>query len=474
MAPNGTLATLQGGERSCSRASARMRGMNDYLAAALDLTGTRPKLRDIHAVRSGIETIVRLAVFGTPGEQALARYAIHAAAPELGAVSSSILGLYTARGSGDVSGFTAPAVNIRGLGFDMARALFRAMKATNGAATIFELARSEMGYTHQEPAELAAVVLGAAIAEDYTGPVFIQGDHFQANAKRFSADPEGETAALEELIRKSVAAQFYCIDIDASTLVDLSFDRVTDQQAPNARLTARLARLVRELEPAGITISIGGEIGEVGKHNSTVEELGSYVDGFREIVGPSFTGLAKVSVQTGTTHGGIPLPDGSIARVAIDFDTLEQMSRVARDRYGMAGAVQHGASTLPDDLFHRFPAVETAEIHLATGFQNLIMDHECFPADLMQEMHAYAEANFANERSAGETEIQFFYKTRKKLWGPFKRQVWDLPADIRQAFSHTLQDKFEFLIHQLKANDTREITLRHVIQQPVEIEPPLV
>ena len=35
--------------------------------------------------------------------------------------------------------------------------------------------------------------------------------------------------------------------------------------------------------------------------------------------------------------------------------------------YGLAGAVQHGASTLPDELFHRFPAVETAEIHLATG-----------------------------------------------------------------------------------------------------------
>src|SRR5690606_20612403 len=128
----------------------------------------------------------------------------------------------------------------------------------------------------------------------------------------------------------------------------LSFESVREQQANNSKVTARLSKLIRELEPAGIPISIGGEIGEVGKHNSTVEELTEYVEGFQEIVGPDFEGLAKVSVQTGTSHGGIPLPDGTIASVAIDFDTLRELSRVGRERFGMAGAVQHGASTLPD------------------------------------------------------------------------------------------------------------------------------
>jgi fructose/tagatose bisphosphate aldolase len=446
--------------------------MNAALAEALDLSGARPVLRDAGSVRQHIDEIVRLAVFGSAGEQALARYAIHSAAPQLGATPSSIAGVYAARGRGEVSGFTVPAVNIRGMAYDLSRALFRAIKSNNATATVFELARSEMGYTYQDPSELAAVVLASAIAEDYQGPVFIQGDHFQANAKKFATDAEGETRALEDLIHQAVAAQFYCIDIDASTLVDLSFDRVSDQQAPNAKLTARLAKLVRELEPKGVTISIGGEIGEVGKNNSTVEELTAYVDGFRDIVGPDFTGISKVSVQTGTSHGGIPLPDGSIAKVAIDFETLREMSRVSRERYGMAGAVQHGASTLPDELFHRFPEVETAEIHLATGFQNLMMDHPSFPAELLKEMHAFANSELAGERTPEETDVQFFYKTRKKAWGPFKRQAWDMPAEIRAELGKTLQDKFEFLIRQLKANDTREITLRYVEQTPVEIEPP--
>jgi fructose/tagatose bisphosphate aldolase len=451
-----------------------MRGMNATLAQALNLSGNRASLRDPKAVQQQIDAIVHLAVFGTAEERALARYAIHAAAPQLGAVSSSIAGLYNARGRGEVSGFTVPAVNIRGMAYDMSRALFRAMKQTGAAATVFELARSELGYTHQDPSELAAVVLAGAIAEHYEGPVFIQGDHFQANAKKFATDAEGETRALEDLIRQAIAAQFYCIDIDASTLVDLSFERVSDQQAPNAQLTARLAKLVRQLEPEGVEVSIGGEIGEVGKENSTVEELTSYVDGFRGIVGTEMQGISKVSVQTGTSHGGIPLPDGSIARVAIDFETLRELSRVSRERYGMAGAVQHGASTLPDELFHRFPEVDTAEIHLATGFQNLLMDHERFPAGLLAEMRAYADRDLADERKDGETETQFFYKTRKKAWGPFKQQTWEMPAEIRAELGQALEDKFVFLIRQLKATDTKDVTLRHVVQKPIEMEPPAV
>ena len=141
-----------------------------------------------------------------------------------------------------------------------------------------------------------------------------------------------------------------------------------------------------------MTVSIGGEIGEVGKQNSTEAELRAYLDGYHgraaqrgAATGPS--GLSKVSVQTGTSHGGVPLPGGGVAEVKLDFGTLERLSAVART-YGLAGAVQHGASTLPDELFHRFPKVETAEIHLATGFQNSLYEHPAFPRDLLAEIEA--------------------------------------------------------------------------------------
>ncbi len=33
-------------------------------------------------------------------------------------------------------------------------------------------------------------------------------------------------------------------------------------------------------EPAGVTVSVGGEIGEVGGKNSDIHELHAYMDGF--------------------------------------------------------------------------------------------------------------------------------------------------------------------------------------------------
>ena len=80
-------------------------------------------------------------------------------------------------------------------------------------------------------------------------------------------------------------------------------------------------------------------------------------------------GISKISIQTGTSHGGVVLLDGTIAKVSVDFDTLLKLSRIARKQYGMGGAVQHGASTLPEDAFSKFVEAEAVEVHLATNFE---------------------------------------------------------------------------------------------------------
>ena len=268
-----------------------------------------------------------------------------------------------------------------------ARQAFAAAIERDAGAVIFEIAKSEMAYTDQRPAEYTAVILAAAIREGWPGPVFLQGDHFQFNATRWKADAEAEMSGLRDLTREAVAAGFLNIDIDSSTLVDLSQPTVPEQQAVNAANTAALTRLIRELEPDGVTISIGGEIGEVGKSNSTEEELRAYLSGYYGRLGDGgLTGISKVSIQTGTSHGGVPMPDGSVASVKIDFDTMRRLSTVAREEFGLAGCVQHGASTLPDEAFHHFPANGAAEIHLATGFQNILYDAGGLPAELRAEM----------------------------------------------------------------------------------------
>ena len=315
---------------------------------------------------STIDTLVYESVFN-PDEQVKAklRWLIRELARNLGSGSASIQNLYTAFGKGEVSGFTVPAVNIRGITYDFARAMFRVAKKHNIGPFVFEIAKSEMGYTDQRPDEYSACVLAAAVKENYSGPVFIQGDHFQFNAKKFVQDPQKETETIKSLIKEAIAAQFYNIDIDSSTLVDLSKATIDEQQRNNYELAAEMTALIRELEPNGVTVSVGGEIGEVGGKNSTPEEFRAYMQGYVKSLNSrkhGATTISKISVQTGSSHGGVPLPDGTVAQVKIDFKVLEEISKISRTEYGMAGAVQHGASTLPEELFDKFPGIGTAEI----------------------------------------------------------------------------------------------------------------
>ena len=410
-----------------------------------------------------MDDLVRAAVFGDQDTRDNARWLIWEIGQNIGVVPSSIHDLYLARGRGETGGYTVPAINVRGMSYDTARSIFRTAMKLNAGAFLLEIARSEIAYTDQRPAEYVAVMTAAALREGWRGPLFIQGDHFQINAKKFAADPVPEVNAVKALAREAIAAGFYNIDIDTSTLVDLSKPNLDEQQRTNYEQAAEIAAFVRGEQPEGIDISLGGEIGEVGTENSTVEELRAFMDGFTRAlatVAPGAEGLSKISVQSGTTHGGVVLPDGTIADVQIDFGTLERLSEVAREEYGLSGAVQHGASTLPDSAFHNFPRTETAEIHLATNFQTMLYDR--LPASLRDEIYEWLRENAKDERKPADSDEQFFYKTRKKALGPFKKRFWDLDDSVKRELAAAYDDKFGFLFSQLNIGGTADAVQRHV------------
>ena len=399
------------------------------------------------------------------------RWLIWSASQALGCGSASIQGLYHARGQGAFAAtrFTTPAINVRAATYLTARQAFAAATAAEVGALIFEIARSEMAYTDQRPDEYATVILAAAVREGWRGPVFLQGDHFQFNPTRWQADPVAEMTGIRDLVREAIEAGFLNIDIDSSTLVDLTRTTVSEQQRTNADTTAQVTRLIRSLQPEGVEISVGGEIGEVGKTNSTEEELRAFLGEYAASRHPDgrAVGLSKVSIQTGTSHGGVPLPDGTVAPVQLDFETLRRLSDVARAEYHLAGCVQHGASTLPEEAFGHFPAVGCAEIHLATGFQNILYDGGGLPAALRAEMMAWCTEHCADERKVGESEGQFLYRTRKKALGPFKRKLWALDAGAQAEIGANLRAQFALLFDRLGATGTRELVERHVEAAPV-------
>ncbi|MFN8573335.1 MAG: class II fructose-bisphosphate aldolase [Gemmatimonadaceae bacterium] len=419
-----------------------------------------------------MDAVVRDAVFGDQPTRDYARWLIWEIAQQVGVRPSSIHDLYMARGRGECHGFTVPAMNVRGASYDTARSIFRVANQLQAGAFLLEIARSEIAYTEQRPSEYVTVMLAAALREGFRGPIFIQGDHFQVNAKKFAADPVAEVNNVRQLALEAIDAGFYNIDVDTSTLVELSHGTLVEQQRKNYETCVEITQYIRSLEPKGITISVGGEIGEVGTENSTVAELEAFMDGFNATTAKraaGMTGLSKISVQSGTSHGGVVLADGSIADVKLDFKTLEDLSRVSRDKYGLSGAVQHGASTLPDEAFHNFPRTETSEIHLATNFQNMLYDH--LPPALRDEIYAWLRDNAKDERKATDSDEQFFYKTRKKALGPFKRQLWDLAPDVKSKLAAAYDAKFTFLFNQLAIGGTKAIVKKTV--HPMIIHRPM-
>jgi fructose-bisphosphate aldolase class II len=452
----------------------------DLYERGVTLVAGGVKVQDPAKLRSpATDRLAWQAVFGSGDEREAARWLLWELGQVTGARPASINDLYLARGRGECGGFTVPAINVRMLAYDTARAIFRAARAGKAGAIILEIARSEIAYTEQRPAEYVSVMIAAALREGYSLPLFIQGDHCQVNHKKYQSDPEGEVGEVKKLIAEEVGGGFYNIDVDTSTLVDLSRNSLSEQQRLNYERAAEITAFIRQHEPEGVTVSVGAEIGEVGMKNSTVEELHAFMQGYNRSLSElgDHAGISKISVQTGTSHGGVVLPDGTMADVKLDLQALAALSKVAREEYGLAGAVQHGASTLPSNAFGNFPRIETAEIHLATNFQNIVFDHPRLPAELRERIRSWLEENAAGERKSGDTQEQFYYKARKKAIGPFKRDLWSLPEDVRSAIASDLEKTFGFLFEQLNVNGTEEPVNRFIhapIQHHAALKPVLV
>jgi hypothetical protein len=455
------------------------RAVSDIIADLRSLGLSRgPAPRLPNGARPSAEILdrwARAAALAEPDVRQAAIWAIREAAHAAGLIPASIHGLYVARGKDQWTSKTVPAMNLRGWTYQTCRAAFRAARKMDAGLLIFEQALAEAIYAKQTPAEYTAAVLAAGMREGHAGPIFLQADHDQINAANYAKDPAKEVERLSGVIREQVAASFFNIDVDASTVVDLSFPTLVEQQRLNAELTAKFTRLVREVEPKGVTISVGAEIGEVGAHNTTPDELRAFMATYPKALATpgGGAGITKVSVNSGIYHGGKVLPDGTLAKVPVAFDTLAEISRVGRTEFGLAGAVQHGASTLPMDYFGKFPESGTVEIHLALGFNNLIFDHPKLPQAVKDEIRAYCFTHHANERKPDQTEAQFIYTTRKKAWAGMKQRFWDLPADIQDTLMGSLEGMFRDMFERMRVGATNDLVAKFTQAPVVPIAAPV-
>jgi hypothetical protein len=416
-------------------------------------------------------------------------------AASLGIKLDSVYNLYAQKAK-DPRHLTVPAINVRGMAYNTARAIFQSAVDNNAGVFILEIAKSEIGYTQQRPAEYTTSILAAAIKEGYSRPVYLQGDHFQIAMKDYVVNPDNAREAIKKLIREAIEAGFFQIDLDMSVLVDWSKPTADEQQKNNYTETAILTAYVRELEKElgldklGITVNLGGEIGEIGmglekgkERNSTVEDLRAFMSGYRAILGSlsekygyELKPITKIAVQSGTKHGGIRDASGNVVRAKVSFNTLAELGKVAREEYGLAGVVQHGASTLSSENFTLFAGKgvaagfevapellneaslkildehPVAEAHLATKYQDIILDNSQFPAELREALKAFILGKYPPKE--GQDPNKVFVDNRKNVWGAYKNPLWSLPLYIQDAIRASLKGEFDTVFNTLGAKDS--------------------
>ena len=122
--------------------------------------------------------------------------------------------------------------------------------------------------------------------------------------------------------------------------------------------------------------------------------------------------------------------------------------------------------------FSRFPESDTVEIHLALGFNNLIFDHPKLPQAVKDEIRAYVFAHHASERKPDQTEAQFVYTTRKKVWAGMKERFWNLPDDVQTPILTSLEGMFGDMFERLKVGGTDELVARYTEAPVVPVPMP--
>ncbi len=374
---------------------------------------------------------------------------------ENGLYPASIAPVYQALGHGQLAPMTIPAFNVRGLTFPLARAIWQAAMQAECGPIIFELAPSESSGCDQTFEEYAAMVMAAAFQAGYRGPVFLQGDHF-------SLESAEDIKKLEKLAMQVIESGFYQIDIDGSHLFDENASELTGFHQPNAHATAELIKSVRSQQPRDVHVTLGGEVGEIGGTNTSVADLVAFHNELKQLLAEDTPGLDKISAQTGTTHAGIVLPDGTTGRMSVDFELIASLSEQAR-QFGWSGLVQHGASTLHFEDLAKLPEAGVIEVHLATQIQNILFDHPAFPVDLRKKMKSElvttkrAAEGERLDSNADMSEAQRFYQARWAAWGNYKTQLWQMPDEVIAQVSDSLSEWATDVFNALRVTNRSQV-----------------
>ncbi|MFH1788384.1 MAG: class II fructose-bisphosphate aldolase [Candidatus Altiarchaeota archaeon] len=249
------------------------------------------------------------------------------------------------------------------------------------AAVLFEIAKSEIGYTGQSPQDFYDGITGMAAELDFNTPYAIHGDHITIK----DSTPES-TASARKLIEDEVAAGFTSYAIDASHNFNFDGKTVREQLSDNIAITVELADLI----PSEACLEV--EVGEVGRTNAdgtkkltSVEESVTFIEALQEQgVKPDL-----LAINNGTIHGNIFDEQGNIVeQVGIDIATTKAIA----DAIAPLGVriAQHGITGTPLRLMHLLIDAGIAKGNVGTNWQNVVVEN--LPGELLAKMNEWTLA----------------------------------------------------------------------------------
>jgi hypothetical protein len=424
------------------------------LRGILEIKGNEVDVVDADKLRERcIDRLVYNAVFHESEEfRYFLHWLIREAAAKQVVYPTSIQGLHEAAILGVAPPFTAPALSLHALSYDVARACFRAARDTGAGAFSFGYTDEVAGYGFQPPAEYATCILAAAIREGYQRAVFLQCDHIRIGRASYQVSRDDEIGRLKDRLEEAITAGFFNIDLDTSSLADFSRPSFPEQQQ-SSRECAELVAFIREIEPEELSIDIGAEIKAMGDGNLTADQFRAFMEGFYgqlNIPGGK-KDLSKIVVLVGDAEA--------------DLELVREIGEIARREYGFSLAVRSGITPIPETLFPQLLENSVRELHLMAPFEDLIFDHEAFPPELKKDIYRWIDSEWPGERQPDMSDEAFYRATRKRALSPFKQALWDLPQEKRDRIMADVQGKAVSYFDTLKASNTTGL-----VRDTVDIE----
>ncbi len=383
---------------------------------------------------------------------------IRRAAAGLSIYPSSIHGLYAAAARGQVRRFTAPAVCIRAMPYDAARACFRAAKETGCGAVLLDLSRNLAEGPALSPAEYTSCMVAGAIREGYEGPVFLQANYLH---ERRVADETGhghELDRLQDLAEEALNAGMFNLELDTADLEDLSLPELAEQERASYEDTARLAGFVRTTEPAGVDTNLSVKMNSHGDVVHLAQRFRAFMEGFAtELTDRAghVAGIGKLSLPVRSTD---------------DLRMVHDLAEVARREYAVATGVNFDGTPFIEDLLEKLPQFPIVEAHFGNRYEDFILHHTAFPSQLRDAIDGWIDQTYGEMRGREQDHANFHLQMRAPALESFKRQLWDLPPENKDSIMKDLQDTLIADFKRLSAEDTIHLALAAINIQ--DTEPP--